>query len=324
MRHAENETKRIASVILCTYNRAGLLKRSLESLVRQTIAPERIEIIVVDDGSDDGTQDIVNGIVKEHPFVKLVSVEENSGPSRARNLGLVSSNGKYVLFTDDDCIAKPDWAEIMCETLAHHPIVAGSVESPKSMYVKFCHNIAHFHPFMPGRKSGPVDFLAGANMGYRRSVIEELGGFNDEMILAGDMELCLRARSKGYLPYLNQKAVVVHDPEYITLSRAIKSSFDHAARTVLLRNDYRSLLRTSLILKYPIGIRLASPLIALSVAGKIYFRNSRLLSAFWTAPLVYFLKLVWCFGAAKGLQQREKQKMTPEKSLTEKEMRGNS
>ena len=89
---------------------------------------------------------------------------------------------------------------------------------------------------MPGRKSGPVDFLAGANMGFHRNVIDELGGFDDEMILAGDMQLCLQARSKGYQPYLNQEAVVLHDPDYISLAGAVKSSYSHASATILLRN----------------------------------------------------------------------------------------
>jgi GT2 family glycosyltransferase len=139
-------------------------------------------------------------------------------------------------------------------------------------------------------------------MGLHRNVIDELGGFDDGMILAGDMHLCLRARSDGYQPMLIQEAVVEHDPLDISLSGAVKSSFAHAASTIFLRNEYRSLLRTPFVLKYPLLIRLASPLIALKVTGGIYLKHPKLLASFWTMPLVYFLKLAWCFGAASGLQ----------------------
>lgn len=303
MGKVESKTNKIASVILCTYNRASLLKRALESLAKQTMVPEELEIVVVDDGSGDETQNVVREMSTEHSSVKLVSAERNLGASGARNLGLAAATGKYILFTDDDCIIQDDWVKTMCSTLDNEPVVSGCIDSSKSGYTKLCHNITHFHPYMPGRKSGPVDFLAGANMGFHRSVLDELGGFDEDLILAGDMQLCLRAKAKGYQPYLNTKAVVVHAPDYISLPRAIESSFEHAARTVLLRNEFRSLLGTPFILKYPILILLFSPLIALSVTSNIYFRNPGLLSSFWTVPFVYLLKLVWCFGAAYGLKK---------------------
>jgi len=239
-------------------------------------------------------------------LIRLVSTKENKGPSHARNLGLTSATGNYILFTDDDCVAEEDWVEEMCAALDREPIVAGAIVSPKSGYVKLCHNIAHFHPFMPGRKSGPVDFVASANMGIRRDVIDELDGFNDEMRLAGDMELCLRARSIGYQPYLIQETAVMHDPDYISLAGAVKSAYSHAATTILLRNKFCSLLRTPFALKYPLLILLASPLIALKVTCRIYRKNPRLMKLFWTAPFVFVLKLVWCFGAASGLKRSKK------------------
>jgi len=304
----ETGKESLASVILCTYNRAGLLKRTLESLAQQNISPERYEVIVVDDGSDDETQELVRDMSSRHSWIRLVSTGKNQGSSRARNQGLKSATGYYVLFTDDDCIAQHNWVETMCAALDYEPIVAGSIKSPRSGYVKLCHNIAHFHPFMPGRRSGPVGFIAGANMGFQRGVIDELGGFDDGMMLAGDMQLCLRARSKGYQPYLNKEAAVMHDPDYISLAGSVKNSYAHASATILLRNEYRSLLGTPLILRKPASILLSSPLIALAVTAKIYLGNPRLLASFWTIPLVFFLKLVWCFGAAKGIRAGKKAK----------------
>jgi glycosyltransferase involved in cell wall biosynthesis len=286
-----------------THNRARYLGRALESLVKQTMETDRLEIIVIDDGSDDETQKLVGEMMGKHPTIKLVSSERNLGSSGARNLGLAQATGQDILFTDDDCIPQNYWAEAMSAALDDEPVVAGCIEVSNSKYVKLCHNISHFHPFIPRRRSGPVDFMAGANMGLRRNVMDELGGFDDKMILAGDMQLCLRARSRGYQPYLTAEAVVVHDPCDISLAGAVKSSFVHAASTIFLRNQYRSLLRTPFLLKYPWLIRLASPLISLKVTTGIYLKNPRLLLSFWTMPLVFLLKLIWCFGAASGLQK---------------------
>ncbi|MBN1225229.1 MAG: glycosyltransferase family 2 protein [Candidatus Aminicenantes bacterium] len=297
-------TKKSASIIVTTYNRSDLLKRALKSIECQTLQPECFEIIVVDDGSDDDTVDVVREISLTCSQIRLISNEMNRGASLARNRGLALAKGDYILFTDDDCVANADWAEKMCATLDREPVVAGAIASPASGYIKLCHNIAQFHPFMPGRISGRIDFLAGANMGLHRSVLDELGGFEDEMILAGDTQLCLRARSRGYRPFLNHEAVVLHDPLYISLSGAFKSSYRHAKKTILLRNKYRSLLRTPFVLRHRAALLLAGPMISLFVTAKIYL-NPRLLSFFWTAPLVFFLKWAWCLGAAVGLRKTD-------------------
>jgi hypothetical protein len=188
----------------------------------------------------------------------------------------------------------------MRDALASHAVVAGAIESPRKSPLKLAHNIAHFHPFMPGRRSGPVDFIAGANMGFRRQVLDKLGGFDDEKKLAGDMHVCLKARSKGHIPYLTQDGVVVHDPDYLTAAGAVRSAHAHAAVTILLRAEFRALLGTPFILRSPLLLRLLSPAIAAAVTARIYWGNRRLLRWFWTVPLVWFLKLTWCWGAAAG------------------------
>ncbi len=290
-----------ASIIIGTHNRSDLLRRALKSLRHQTLGPEAFEIIVVDDGSDDGTGEILNEIGRELPNFHIITTETNLGLSHARNLGLAKAVGEYILFTDDDCIAHSDWVEKMCGCLETHPVAAGAIDSPKNNGVKLSHNISHFHPFLPGRKSGPIDFVAGANMGFRKKVLEDLRGFDEERKLAGDTQVCLKARAAGYQPFLIREAVVVHDPDYITLAGTVRSAYVHAKTTILLRGEFRELLRTPFVLRSPLLLRLFSPLIALVVAGGIYVRNPRLWGRFWTVPLVWCLKLAWCWGAAAGL-----------------------
>lgn len=291
------------SVIIGTRSRAELLRRALESLARQSVGPEAFEVIVVDDGSEDDTEDVLQEFERRQSRLRSIAIPEHRGLSYARNRGLDAASGEYILFTDDDCIADSDWVQHMRLALAAHEVVAGTVETPPRNRLKRAHNIAHFHPFMPGRKTGPVDFIAGANMGFRRRVLKELRGFDEGKRLAGDTHLCLKARAKGYIPHLAPEARVVHDPDYLTLAGAVKSAHAHAAATILLRNEFRSLLRTPFILRSPLPLRLLSPVIATGVTARIYFGNPRLLRRFGTLPLVWFLKLVWCWGAATGLSR---------------------
>jgi glycosyltransferase involved in cell wall biosynthesis len=274
----------------------------LVSLKNQTIDPGRFEVIIVDDGSRDGTAHTCEEFKKNFPGMKYVSLAENVGSPAARNRGIRESRGNYLLFTDDDCLPEHDWIEQMNGALEGEPFVAGAVNSSSSNYFKLCHNIAQFHPFFPGRKARYVDFIAGANMGFHRTVFEDLKGFAESRKLSDDLELILRARSRGYRPYFTPEAVVLHDPDRISMREIVRYAAEHASHSILLRNEYSSLLRTPSVLRSPFLILAASPVIAMKVTAGIYLKNPALAKLFRTIPLVFTLKLAWCWGAAQGLR----------------------
>ena len=288
------------SVIICTYNRSRLLERTLHSLARQTAKPEAYEIIVIDDGSTDRTAGLCEEMRHDLPNMKCLSMTRNLGLAAAGNLGIRAAQGGALLFIDDDCVAQEDWVEHLTASLERESIVAGAITSPVSDPIKFCHNISQFHPFMNSRRAGEIRSIAGANMGIRRAVLDELGGF-DEKSKVPDTELMLRARSRGYQIHFAPRAVILHDPDRTSLTAILKYSSEHARETILLRNKYRSLLKTPFVLRSPNLVLGFAPLIALSVTLMIYGRNPGLARYFWTVPLVYIQKLAWCWGAAGGL-----------------------
>ncbi len=290
------------TVIICTYNRAQQLKRALESLVNQTLKQELFEVIVVDDGSTDNTVEVCKEMCEKLPNIHYVSAGQNIGLGCAANLGIQSAKGHHILFTDDDCIVNEDWIERLSEALVKNPIVAGAIASPVSDFLTLCHNIAEFGPFMPGRRRGSIQFIAGANMGFRHSVLDELNGFSERKNEFPDMEIILRAREKGYEIFFEPAAIITHDPDRGSLRSILKYSADHASRTIVFRNQYRSLLLTPFILQSPILILLSSPVIAFGLASKYYLNCRGLFKRFWTFPVVYLLKLAWCWGAFCGLR----------------------
>jgi len=291
------------SIIICTYNRSHLLARLLKSLANQTISQENYEVIVVDDGSSDNTRNICENIKEKILNFKYIFDEKNSGSGNARNKGLECARGDYILFTDDDCIVLENWIEKLSYYLTKEQIVAGSVISPVSNYLQLCHNIAQFHAYMPGRKAGYIDFIAGLNMGFRKEVLKDLNGFNKEQKLAVDTELIIRAKMKGYKIYFAPDVIVEHDPERTDLKEIFNYSYKHAGYTILLRNKYREILNTPFILTYPLMIIIFSPLIALKVAIETYLHSSYTRKFLWTFPVIYGLKLAWCWGAFTSLKK---------------------
>jgi glycosyltransferase involved in cell wall biosynthesis len=295
----------IASVIVCTYNRSFLLQRLLESLGSQTAPRDTFEIIVADDGSSDDTAAVCRAMMERLPNLRYLALGCNCGLSTAGNRAVAQARGQYLLFTDDDCIPASSWVENMVAALQHGAIVAGAVISSRSGYVKLCHNIAQFYPFMPGGSSRKTDFIAGANMGFQAAAVKEIGEFNPETAIP-DMEFILRARSQGFTITYAPEAVVCHDPPRVTLGEVLDYAAAHSAETILLRHRFRELLRTPFILFSPSLLLLAAPVIALKTTTGIFLGNRGLIRDIHTFPVVYLIKLAWCWGAAKSLGKNRK------------------
>src|SRR5438034_6680027 len=109
-------------VAVPTRNRAALLRDCLASLVNQNFPADRYEIIVVDDGSTDGTAAVVRQFqaVKQSPTVRYV-LPEGRGLNAARNAGLQAARGDPIAFVDDDIEAPPSWLRAVVDGVDRHP-----------------------------------------------------------------------------------------------------------------------------------------------------------------------------------------------------------
>lgn len=295
----------VASIVICTYNRAKLLKRLLMSLQYQTIPSHHFEIVLIDDGSTDETPQVCRHFITVFPNVSYIRNGKNLGLTKARNAGISTASTDKILFTDDDCIPAKDWIEKTCVALEAHPIIAGAVGSPSFSFMQTCLNIAGFHQFLPGRKRRYTKFIAGANMAFQRDALKKLGGFRGTLRCAEDMDLALRA--------VKEKSTILFEPDSNVMHHHVRKRFKsvfsyyvyHGSKSIILRQRYRHFMWTPFVLQSPLLLILGAPMIALMVTMEIYLRNPRLARLLHTAPLVYILKLAWCWGAARGLAGEE-------------------
>lgn len=110
------------SIVIPTFNRAKLIKRAIDSLLNQTKFPD--EIIIVDDGSTDNTENVVSTYLSSYPFIKYLKLPENFGPQYARNVGIRKSGSNFILLLDSDNSLDKTY----CEKASHHLIKNPSVE----------------------------------------------------------------------------------------------------------------------------------------------------------------------------------------------------
>jgi cellulose synthase/poly-beta-1,6-N-acetylglucosamine synthase-like glycosyltransferase len=182
------------SVIVCSYNGAKTLHRCLESLKRLDY-PD-YEVILVDDGSNDNTQEIA----ARHPWIVNVR-QENSGLSVARNVGAQSATGELLAYTDSDCMADPDWLYFMVGTLlsGNYAGVGGpNISPPAENWIQACVAAAPGGPNHVLLTDLVAEHIPGCNMAFYKWTSERVGGFDPEYRKAGDdVDLCWRLQQEG-------------------------------------------------------------------------------------------------------------------------------
>ncbi len=102
------------SIIVPNYNRKHKLRECLESLLSQDYPQEGFEVIVIDDGSNDGTDNMLSELSHEHPNLRYF-LQPHSGPAASRNRGIKEAKSEIIAFTDNDCIVSKDWAKKMVD-----------------------------------------------------------------------------------------------------------------------------------------------------------------------------------------------------------------
>jgi glycosyltransferase involved in cell wall biosynthesis len=221
MRAVEPDQTPSVSVIICTYNRRDLLRQCLTSLLNQTYPEDAYEIIVVDDGSTDGTQAILQEMpARPQPPLRYFK-QDNKGSAAARNLGIGNAQGRVIASIDDDCIATASWIENAVPHFAIDAIVGVQGQTLPVEPVRL--------HFFPPRFSYTIEVTKEVpnrptcNVFYRKQAILDVGGFNENFKMAGaeDADLAFRIERKGKVVF-DPDVLVYHAVFYDTLTDRLR------------------------------------------------------------------------------------------------------
>ena len=182
------------SVVIPLYNKESCIRKTIDSILSQSFRD--FEIVIVDDGSSDGSAKIVSSIPDDR--IRLIT-KVNGGPSSARNRGIEEAKGDYVAFIDADDIWSPDYLKEMVDLMADFPdaviwgfnysmIQDGQVKnSTVEEYRGYVSERWDYFPF----------FFSSSSTCCRRSTLIELGGFDERMVYGEDIDMWFRLLLRG-------------------------------------------------------------------------------------------------------------------------------
>lgn len=230
------------SVNICSYNRKEVLRAVMESLSDQTLSSDRFELVLVDDGSTDGTEQMVRSL--DLPYHVEYVRQEHAGLATARNAGIRAARGRIILYIDDDVLADPRLLE---EHVASHDqhdlcVVNGwvnHVEEPR-------------RPEKPEFRMADIStsFFWTSNVSVKRQHLVQAGMFDEDFKEYGweDQEVGLRLMALGLKARNNYKAIGFHvkrPPRRRDVERMVAQS-EAKGRTAALYIRKHPRLRTRL------------------------------------------------------------------------------
>lgn len=217
------------SVVIPSYNRKEFLKRSIDSAINQTKKP--FEIIVVDDGSTDGTETMIKS---DYDFVKFIK-QKNKGVSAARNIGIKVSIGEWICFLDSDDEWKKDKLEKQINAMKSNPgykffhsneiwIKNGIRINQKKKHKKYGGDI--FDKCLDMCRISPSSVMID------KTVFDEVGNFNEDLVVCEDYELWLRICDKYRVFFIDEPLIIKYGGHQGQLSYSIESIENHRIKAL--------------------------------------------------------------------------------------------
>ncbi len=230
----KNKSNIKVSVVIVSYNCLPFLSLCIDSLLCKN--DERMEIIIVDNNSNDKT---IETISKEYPSLKIIANKENKGFGRACNQGISIAKGEYYLMLNPDTIVSENLIDEIIDFMQSHPD-AGAMgvymadgkgrflpESKRgfpSLFASFCRfsgltklfptnkKISQYYlGHLPNNEASEIEILSGAFMLLNSKIIDKIGGFDERFFMYGeDIDLSWRIIQSGYKNYYNPNIKIIH------------------------------------------------------------------------------------------------------------------
>lgn len=298
------------SALIVMRNERHYIKPSLMSFVNQTYPKDRYEIIVVDGCSDDGTVDIVNGIIREFStdsfHIRLVDNPKRILAS-GWNIGIKAAKGEYVTRIDAHAEAAPDFIEKSVNTMlsVNAACVGGKLDSIPVEGDDLLVSKVLSSSFGVGNSSFRVSDTAGyadtAVYGlYKKSVFEEAGYFDEKMVRNQDIDLHSRIKKAGYKFYFNPEIHSVYHTRS-SVKKMVKQAYGNGKWNMVLVKKGSS----ALSLRHLVPFFFVTYL-ALSIVGGFFYWP---IWALCGCVLVLYVILGFLAGVKKVSSFKERLKM---------------
>jgi cellulose synthase/poly-beta-1,6-N-acetylglucosamine synthase-like glycosyltransferase len=273
------------SVIVPAYREEDRIGDCVHALVDQSIPRSDYEIIVIDDASPDDT-----GVVAQDSGADVVYRIDHGGASAARNAGVARARGDLVLFTDADCIPCREWVERMVAPFAD-PDIAGVKGTYRSRQTPLMARLVQLEFVVRYERMATlpeIDFIDTYAAAYRRSILDDEGGFDTEYPVpsAEDVDLSFRLAQKGYRMVFVPDAWVWHvHPTSVTayLKRKMRFGYWRALLYIRYPNKIAGDAHTDPLLKLQFAL---VGLVGLQAAAGLFY------SPFWIGAVLALL--VFC------------------------------
>ena len=205
------------SVIIPTYNRCDLLKRAINSVIKQTITPK--EIIIVDNGSTDQTYQMVSSLFPEINYF----IEKKRGVSAARNKGILESKSKWIAFLDSDDAWKPTKLEKQIEFSTFNQDKYRIIHTDETWY----RNKKFLNQLKKHKKSGGNIFknslqlccISPSSVVLKKQIFEEYGLFDENLEVCEDYDMWIRITAKEEVGFLDSPLVLKYGGHSDQLSK---------------------------------------------------------------------------------------------------------
>lgn len=213
------------SVIIINWNGKSHLQDCVSSLLKAKW-PGPYEIIIVDNGSTDGSLPYLEALHKKHSFITCIKNSKNLGFAETNNQGFAKSAGDYIIFLNNDTVVSPDFVTSLLSRLEGDPDIGAVqpkickypdtsvIDSVGSYFMNsgFLYHVGHNKPDqMKYNTPGPVFTMKGACMMFKRNILEEVGVFDPEYFAYfEETDLCQRVWLSGKSIWYEPKSVIYH------------------------------------------------------------------------------------------------------------------
>jgi GT2 family glycosyltransferase len=228
-----------ASVVVPAYDAERTIDECLRSLLDLRYPADRLELVVVDNGSTDGTAEAL----RRYDGRIAIVHERRRGPATARNAGLRTATGEVVAFTDADCVVEPDWLTHLVAALEDPGVgIAGGTilsRQPANAVERFGEAI---HDHQKAIEVYEPPYAITMSWASRREVLRALGGFDERFLRSEDVDLSYRVAQADYRLVFVEHAVVRHRNE-ADLPGLFREGFAHGFYGVRTRKRHELFLR---------------------------------------------------------------------------------